>query len=296
MPQVTDFLALLYNKHELAKADITDPPSTMADFEADAEKVVQQKKAKYGFETGGTFYSALPFLYAYGGGMFDQDNKILVNSNGSVEGLQSLVNLESNPDHAMPPGVDFSNGLGNMVQDFMNGTTAMIFDGPYDVKQILTGSSFKDAGNLGIAAIPTGPSGQTGSPLGGQSYVISAGTAYPAQAYQFIKFMSSTASQVKIAEANYTLPTRQSAYQGAVCSNTVIKAFLSIEKTVVARPVITQGAYLFDVADPSISAALTGARSADDALNAVAASWNQLGAGNLRQSTFTPGTSSTACS
>ena len=61
----------------------------------------------------------------------------------------------------------------------------MIFDGPYDVPEILTGPSFKgNPGNLGIAGIPTCPAGtptchagQTGSPLGGQSYVISAGTS-----------------------------------------------------------------------------------------------------------------------
>ncbi len=186
----------------------------------------------------------------------------------------------------------------------MNGTTAMIFDGPYDVKQILTSPKSKlNQRNLGIAAIPTCPPGsstclpgQTGSPLGGQSYVISAGTAYPAEAYKFISFMSSEPRQAAIAEANHTLPTRKSAYQSAVCSDPVIKEFLSIENTVVARPVITQDAYLFDVADPSIWAALADTRSAGDALNAVADSWNQLGAGNLPQSTFTPSTSPTACS
>ena len=43
-----------------------------------------------------------------------------------------------------------------MVSDFMNGKTAMIFDGPYDVSQILKGRVFREnPGNLGIAPIPT---------------------------------------------------------------------------------------------------------------------------------------------
>ena len=98
LPQVTDFLALLYNKKELERAGITGPPLTMADFEADAVRVVQNKgkdKAEYGFETGGTFYYALPFLYACGGGMFDQaNNNILVDSPESVAGLNFLVKLQ----------------------------------------------------------------------------------------------------------------------------------------------------------------------------------------------------------
>src|SRR3989475_5782585 len=51
----------------------------------------------------------------------------------------------------------------------------------------------------------------TGSPVGGQSYVIYAGTKHPAEAYKFISFMSSSASQIAIAKANGTLPTRAAA-------------------------------------------------------------------------------------
>ena len=58
---------------------------------------MQSKAATYGFETSGTSYYALPFLYAFGGGMFDQHNNILVDNTGSVKGLQFLLNLENTP-------------------------------------------------------------------------------------------------------------------------------------------------------------------------------------------------------
>jgi arabinogalactan oligomer / maltooligosaccharide transport system substrate-binding protein len=282
LPQVTDCLALLYNKAKLASAGITHPPVTMVEFQHDAVKVVQHKAATYGFETSGTSYYALPFLYAYGGGMFDQHNNILVDSAGSVNGLQFLLNLEHNTAQVMPPTVDFSNGVNNMVTDFMSGRVAMIFDGPSDVSRILNGSGFKgNPSNLGITDIPSGPAGQAGSPLGGQSYVISARTAYPAEAYKFISFMSSTASQLAIAEANHTLPTRQSAYQGRVSSDRFISAFRHVWETEsVARPAIPQNGYLFDVFDPNIWAALVGAQSPNDALKVVADSWSQLGLGS----------------
>ena len=243
-------------------------------------KVAQGKNPTYGFKTSGTAYYALPFLYAYGGGMFDQHNKIAVNSEGSVQGLQFLVDLES-AGHAMPPTMDFSNGLNQMTTNFENDTTAMIFDDPFAVSQILTGPAFKrDNANLGIAAIPKGPGGQAGSPLGGQSYVISAGTVHPYEAYKFIRYMSSPASQAVIAGKNHTLPTRQSSYRDSKLSDDpFISAFLSIKKIVVARPAITQGRYLFDMFDPSVWAALVGVQSPSDALNAVASAWEQLGAG-----------------
>ena len=225
VPQVTDFLALLYNKAELAEAGITSPPATMADFEADAMRVVQNRakdKATYGFETDGISYYALPFLYAFGGGMVDENNRIVVNSRGSVAGLTFLLHLP-NYDGVMPH-VNFSaeSASSQMVRDFMNGKTAMIFDGPYDVKQILQSPSFfKDPGNLGIAPIPACPpsddpiwqelmttptcqAGHTGSPLGGQSYAISAATDYPAEAASFISFMSEPKNQLAIAAMNDT--------------------------------------------------------------------------------------------
>lgn len=300
LPQVTDVQALLYNKKELGDAGITGPPQNMTQFEADVVRVAQKNKGEYGFETDGTLTKALPFLYACGGGLLDQhNNKILLSDQGSVSGLNFLVHLQ-NKDNVKPVNVNLTNGgrISPIVSDFKNGKTAMIFDGPYDLSEILTGSSFShDQGNVGIAGIPMGPAGQVGSPLGGQSYVISSNTAYPAEAYKFIEFMSSTGSQVNTAEANGTLPTRWSATRTAVSSNSFNRQFHSIWETeAVARPAIPQGAYLFDVADPSIRAALKGTLNASQALNTIANSWSQLGAGKISQSAFTPGASQTACS
>lgn len=277
LPQVTDFLALLYNKAELEKAGITSAPATMTKFEKDAEKVVQSRAAKYGFETDGSGYNALPFLYAFGGGMFDQHNKPMVNNNGSVNGLKFLLRLQ-NTDKVMPANVNFSIGRVNSpVTDFTNGMTAMIFGGPYDVPEILKGPSFKsNPNNLGIVRIPTGPAGQTGTPIGGQSYVISASTRHPIEAYKFISFMSKAASQIAIAKANHTLPTRKSAYQDGISDDRFISKFLPIAPTVVAEPASRQARHLFDTLDPNIAAALDGAESPNAALNAVADAWQQL--------------------
>jgi arabinogalactan oligomer / maltooligosaccharide transport system substrate-binding protein len=276
LPQVTDFLALLYNKAEFTKAGITSAPATMTQFEADAQKLVSSKASKYGFETSGASYYVLPFLWAFGGGMIDQHNNILVNDPGSIAGMNFLLKLQ-NQDKVMPPKVDVANGYNNMVNDLKDGTTGMIFDGPWETSNILTGSAFTDKSNLGIAGIPTGPTGVTGSPTGGQSYVIYAGTKHPAEAAKFVEFMSSTASQVAIAKANNTLPTRQSAYSDSgVSSNPVIASFYAVRSTAVARPVIPQGGELFNDFDPNVQAALLGQKSAAAALNAVAAAWQKL--------------------
>jgi arabinogalactan oligomer/maltooligosaccharide transport system substrate-binding protein len=291
LPQVTDFLALLYNKAQLEKAGIATPPATMADFETAAKKVVQSKSAKYGFETNGTAYDVLPFFYAFGGGMLGPNDESLVADDGSVNGLKFLLRLQ-NTDNVMPKNVNFSIGpITPTVSDFAAGRTAMIFGGPYDVSQILTGSSFEgNPGNLGIARIPTCPPGtptcrvgQTGSPLGGQSYVITAGTAHPIEAYEFISFMSSRASQIAIATANYTLPTRQSAYR-ELPDERFLPGFYNIAKTAIALPPIPQAGHLFDAFDPHIAAVLDNVETPKYALNSVANAWKQLLTGPIEAS------------
>ena len=109
--------------------------------------------------------------------------------------------------------------------------------------------------------------------------------------------MSLAKTQVEIAEANDTLPTLGSATTTAAASNSFVGQFRSIwQKEAVARPTIPQAAYLFDLADPDIQAALTGTMDAHQALNTIANAWNRLGAGNaISQSAPTPGASRTAC-
>lgn len=276
LPQVTDFLALQYNKAIFARAGITSAPKTMSEFEADGQKIVQTKAAKYAFETAGSSYYVLPFVWSFGGGMIDSRNKVLINNAGSVAGLTFLTKLQ-NQDKVMPSKIDFNNGYTNMVNDLKNGTTAMIFDGPWETSNILTGSAFSDKANLGISGVPAGPSGAVGSPTGGQSYVIYAGSKHPAESAKFIQFMSSTASQVAIAKANHTLPTRQSAYNDSgVSADPVISGFYTIRNTAISRPVIPQGGELFTDFDPNVQAALDGAKTPSDALNTVAQKWQAL--------------------
>jgi arabinogalactan oligomer / maltooligosaccharide transport system substrate-binding protein len=306
LPQVINFLVLLYNKEELKNAGITSqPPRTMAEFARDSVQIVQNRekdKATYGFEFGGTSYFALPFIDACGGGILNQDGNILVNDAGSVAGLKFLMNLQKEKVGkfpVMPQEKSFSAPSVTMVPNFMKGTTAMIFDGVQDVKRIATGSAFHgNHSNLGIAPIPTGLAGQPDSPLGGESYVISADTAHPAEAYKFIKFMNLPPNQAALANAGDTLPTLLSAYPHAASSYPSILTFLSpsFTDTVVGPPPIRQAAYLFDAADPDIWAALAREQTANEALNAIAYAWKQLGVGNVvPQSASASGTSPAAC-
>jgi arabinogalactan oligomer / maltooligosaccharide transport system substrate-binding protein len=291
LPQVTDFLALLYNRKELEKAHIA-PPANMSDFKDDVQTIVTSGAAHYGFETDGTAYSALPFLYTFGGGMLGQHGRILISDQGSINGLDFLLKLNNVPGHngAKPVHVNFSNSpTSDALAEFKSGAAAMIFGGPYFVSTILDRPSIfsADPDNLGVAPIPACPlhtstcrAGQARTPNGGQSYVISAKTLHPREAYKFIEFMSSMNSQIQIAEHNQTLPTLTSAYT-AVSGEHFIREFENAgKKMIVCQSDSLQPGHLIDLLNPQIAAALNGAATATAALNEAAYEWNQLLAGS----------------
>ena len=103
--------------------------------------------------------------------------------------------------------------------------------------------------------------------------------------------MSGAASQVAIAEADNTLPTRLLAYQpNRAIRDPLISDFGAITDTVVPGPVIPLAADLFDAFNPNISAVIEGVESPIAALNAVAAVWKQLLADSQGPSSLSPGT------
>ncbi|GCE14606.1 extracellular solute-binding protein [Tengunoibacter tsumagoiensis] len=278
LPEVTDFLAMCYNKDLLQKAGIANPPTTFDELRADLKKLTNAQQNKYGFATSGGSWFVLPFIYAYGGDQISNDeSKIYINQPASVTGFSSLVDILNKDKTAQP--LDLTNGYNNMNTGFKNGDVAIIFQGPWQVTDLLTGPAFQgsNSGNFGVAPIPVASAGDVPrSPIGGQSHAIYAGTAHPAEALEFLNYFDSKDSLAAIAKANGTLPARQSAYTPEVLQNPVVKAFnplISTGKNVPINPVSPQ---LNTPLDKDIQNALAGKQDPADALNQVATDWKPL--------------------
>ncbi len=276
IPQVTDALGLLYNKRMLKDAGV-EVPKTTDDFVKVAQKLTDKQKGVYGFITRGDSYWLQPFIYSFGGMLMDANDKsIQINSPNSVRGLQFVVDLKEKYG-VIPQEIDFANDYTNMQAGFKTGKYAMILNGPWAINDLLSGPEFKDPDNLGIAPIPAGPEGQSGTLVGGHNYVISSNTKNAAAAYKFIEFLNSKESQVKFAVKNNLLPTRKSAYQvDAIKNNRIISDFKQVIDKGVNRPVIPEAANFWENFHPSYQAALKGVKTPQEALDEVAAAWNKL--------------------
>lgn len=288
VPQVTDALALLYNKRLFEEAGV-DVPATMDDFVTVGETLQTETDVDNAFYMRGDAYWLQPFLWAFGGGLFEADaegkvSELLVNNEGSVAGLEFLLNDVLGT--IAPAEVDFPNDYNNAMTGFKEGQVAMIFNGPWSTADVLSGTEYTDPENLGIAVIPGGPDGDKGSPIGGHSYVAYAGMDEAKQscAVEFMRYLSTAENQARLATELNLLPTRQSAYDlPEVQENRLIAEFGTVIENATARPVVPEGGAIYTDFGPNFQAAWTGDKEPKQALDDVAAAWTTLLGDRLAQ-------------
>ncbi len=269
VPQVTDSLALLYNKALFEKAGISEAPKTWADVKT-AAKAVKDKTDADGLFINAGGYFLLPFIYGEGGDLVDPGaKKIVVNSDQNVAGIKVAQDLVKSGAAVKPPAND---SYGTMMTLFKEQKVAMIINGPWEVNNIRNAPKFGGVENLGIAPVPAG-SAKAGAPVGGHNYVVWSGMPQDkaAAAIAFIGFMSSAESQAFLSEKLGLLPTRNSAYElDSVKNNPIISAFKPVMDTAVARPWIPEGGKFFGPLDEMATAVLVQSKDPKKSLDGCA--------------------------
>lgn len=266
VPQVTDSLALMYNKKLFKDAGINEAPKTWDEMKK-AAATIESKTGKKGAYLNPAGYYLLPFIYGEGGDLINvDDKKITVNSPEAVAGVKIAQDLVKSPGFVKPPSTDAYTA---MMKDFNNGNVAMIIQGPWEVKNVTDAKGFGGADNLGIAPVPAG-SKRAGAPVGGHDYVVWAGMdeAKAPAAIAFIKFMSSKESQVKLADELGVLPTCKSAYPDV--KNPLVSAFEEVSAVAVPRAWIPEGGQLFAPMDEAATKLMVQGADAQKALDEVA--------------------------
>ncbi len=269
VPQVTDSLALLYNKELFEKAGIDSAPTTW-DEVAEAAKALKSEAKVDGIFINPAGYFMLPFMYGEGGDLVDTEaQEIVVNSEENAAGLQAAVDLVKSGAAPKPPAAD---AYAAMMTAFTEGKVGMIINGPWEVNNIRNAEGFGGVENLGIAPVPAG-SATAGAPVGGHNYVVWSGMdeAKAEAAIAFIDFMNSAESQAFLADELGLLPTRKSTYEEeTVSSNPVISAFKPVVDAAVARPWIPEGGQFFGPLDEMAVEVVVQGQAPEKALDKVA--------------------------
>lgn len=272
IPMVTDSPALIYNKRMLAEAGFNEAPKTMDELLMMSKALTNENQ--YGVFISPDSYYALPYVWAFGGGMISDDMEILINNEGSRNGINFMQKLMN--EKVVQPELQFDNWNQAMMDDFKTGKVAMIINGPWATTDILSGAEFKNAENLGIAPVPAGPAGQ-GSPVGGHNLVISKYSQAPDEAYQFIEFLNNRENQAHLAKELGILPTRQSAYVDAeLLENQIFQGFKSQLEVATSLPVIPERPLLLNDFSAYLPKILLKEISTEEGLNRIGDSWEYL--------------------
>jgi arabinogalactan oligomer/maltooligosaccharide transport system substrate-binding protein len=274
LPQVTDTLALLYNKDLLKKAGHDTPPATMDQLKQYALDVKAKEPGVSGLTLNVDAYFLLPFIYGEGGNLVDSaTKKITIADPAATAGIQRVADLIK-AGAAPKPAITDSYTAAETA--FKSGKTAMIFNGPWSMTDNLTGTAFKDAANLGVAPVPAG-SAKAGAPVGGHDYAVYAGSKNLDADYAFVRFMSSAQSQATVAGKLGLLPTRTSAYSLPEASGSaLVKEFQPLMSTTVPRAWIPEAGLLFDPLLTQYQNLVTGKADAAAATKATADKYKNI--------------------
>lgn len=280
VPQVTDALGLQCNKKVLTEAGLTAAPTTWAELVEKGKTVTDIAAQKYGFYMRGDSYWVQPFIWGWGGKLFEANDQgkvtVTVDSPESVTGWNYLK--DSILGTVAPASWDFPSDYDNMNAGFKAGNIMCILQGPWQVADILEGEAFKaDPTNLIIAPVPDGASG-TGSPVGGHNYVVYAlvaeDPAKEAAVIDLVNYLASTESQATLAGSLGLLPTRTSAYEvDAVKSDAVIAAWGEVLAKATNRAGVPGAQNIYKPFSDNYQLFLKGEKTAEQALADIATAW-----------------------
>jgi multiple sugar transport system substrate-binding protein len=183
-------LSLYYNKKLFAAAGIANPPSTVAQFEADAKKLtIGNGQTQYGLSLADNETIQMwPILqWLLGGDIVNSKQCSVLSTSAGQASLKTWADLVAD-DHISPVGQTGAEA----DSLFSAGKAAMELNGPW------AAPGYKSAGiDLGIAPVPTGVGG-TKVTLGSIApLAISAKTKYPAQAQEFLAYYTARSTQEK---------------------------------------------------------------------------------------------------
>jgi arabinogalactan oligomer/maltooligosaccharide transport system substrate-binding protein len=266
VPFTTDTLALVYNKELFEKAGV-EVPRTWDELKK-AAATIKDETGVDGYWGSTQAYYAQSFLHGEGTDTVDVDaKKITVTSPEAKKAYGTWQSLFKGKGlHKADTTAD---AYAHIQEAFVSGKVASIIQGPWEITNFYKGSAFKDKGNLGIATVPAGSSGEAGAPTGGHNLSVYAGSdeAHQKAALKFVKFMTSAKAQETIALKNSTLPTRDDAYTDKVKADPGIAGYQTVLSAARPRPELPEYSSLWGPLDTELNSVAGGKKSLDKGLS-----------------------------
>ncbi len=202
---------LYYNKDVFDEAGVdypsSDPASswTMDEFREVAKKLTTDDiYGCYGLETVADTLAAQ--IISNGGSRYSADYKTSTMNTPEVKEVLEIIKAVRVEDGSAPDATTLDSVGMTAVQMLETGKVAMLIDGSWSLQELAASGM-----NVGMAPLPSyGEVLTTGQ---AHLHCVAAGTKYPEQAWEFVKFLSSLDYQGSLVSSGLWMPNRKSMYE-----------------------------------------------------------------------------------
>ena len=277
LPWYVDTRLIYYRKDILARAGVTAPPRSWAEWKDAMHRVVAGKHAKYGILLPTNEWNQIVALGIQQGSPILRD--------GDQYGAFSEPKFSAAVDfytsifrENLAPTVS-SSQIANLFQEFGKGTFAMFISGPWQIGELNTRLPDSLKGKWAAAPLPS-PDGANYPGLslaGGSSLVIFRSSQRKAAAWKLIEFLSEPAQQARFAQLTGDLPARESAWRLAKLDTTQATiAFLEQLRHVAPTPKVPEWELIATRIFESTERVVRGVMTRAQAMKALDADVNRI--------------------
>ena len=274
-PWILDTKYLYYNKDMCSKAGVsTADLKTLDGLVASLKKIKTSGAVQYPWigswaQAEAVICDYAQFLGAYDGKFLDSSGKAAFNTGGGVKALEFMKMLL---DEGLANPASTSALEDDVLKSFSEGQNALNLNWTFQLATANDPKQSKVAGQCGILHTPAGPSGKAPGCNGGQPVMIGRTAEHPAEAWAYIKFISSQKQQDQF--ATVSLPIWSSSYSDPAVIKQAGKDLVDVAKTqlvdMILRPQVPNYNACSSKLQVEIQNALLGKSSVQDALNSAA--------------------------
>jgi multiple sugar transport system substrate-binding protein len=215
------------------------------------------------------------FLASAGGSTLT-DNEVTVNNEAGVKALQFMYDLIYT--NKITPEAVLTYDEEPSRRPFTSGNGVFLRNWSYTYAIAQDASESKVVDMVGYEPLPHFPEGKSAAALGGYQFGVNASSKHPAEAYQFVKYLSSPESQKTYALQINVAPTRTAVYDDP---EVVQQApFLASLKDVfigsTPRPIHPAYPQMSLALQSGLSSALSKQKGVQDALDGIADEINNI--------------------
>ena len=267
----TNIKIVFYNTAMLDAAGVK-VPSTMDEW-VEAVKALSGENANgqqiWGWnEPALAGWNICPFIWSFGGSLTNPEQ---TKATGYLNSPETIKAVETFADLVKANAITgFNAGDIPMTDGFGTGRYAMMLEGPWKSAELA--GAYPDVA-YGTAPIPAGQGGSI-SVLGGEDIAMFT-SANKDAAWKFMQFMTSEFAETEMAKCGQ-IPVNTAALESDIVKSAEYAPFIEAIQSAKARPTVAAWSEMDNGLQIAMNAVVTGEKTAQEALDALAAEWDDL--------------------